>query len=254
MERQHCSRELAPGGDAPERTRLFAGIGRQPQLDAVEPARGHRRGWRPLERHFERRAIHTESADLALRLRREGLRRRRPPLGELGGGGGELGLDLSERPLLGRQQLVVPLQPVQLRGGVVAELHHRLFGVAVLSLEARQRVEALLDRFETARLRRDAIAQSAQRKQRIVDLRLRGFEGIARRLERRVEPREVGDDAARPGQAPDRRRLFLGEQRGDLREPRREPRGMLQALPLEAKLIVLARTQSCRLELRHLEA
>src|SRR5207245_1471991 len=121
------------------------------------PAR-HGLELRPLTPDPEYGALHSERPQLSLHGRSQALRRSPPPLGERGGRLGQLGMELAQPPLLRGEDLLVAREAVELGGDLVAELEHRLLGVAVLPLEAREGVEPLVDPLESARLERHARA------------------------------------------------------------------------------------------------
>src|SRR5262245_8501793 len=86
LEGEHRARELAARGDARPWTHVFAGVRRQTELDAVEPAQPDLRERRPRHRDLEASALHAELAKLTRRLAGEPLGGVLPALGELVGG------------------------------------------------------------------------------------------------------------------------------------------------------------------------
>ena len=90
------------------------------------------------------------------------------------------------------------LPTVELGGRSVSELEHGGFGVAVLALEARDRVQPLVDRFQAPRLGIDSLAELAHGQQRLFDLSGRGVERRGGVGEGAVEPAQVTQDAGGP--------------------------------------------------------
>src|SRR5207244_9638582 len=127
----------------------------------------------------------------------QALRRSPPPLGERGGRLGQLGMELTQPPLLRGEDLLVAREAVELGGDLVAELEHRLLGVAVLPLEAREGVEPLVDPLESARLERHRVAEPPDRRPHLLELRLGRVERLDGRGERGVETRQVAEDPRR---------------------------------------------------------
>ena len=148
----------------------------------------------------------------------------------------------------------MPLEPIQFGGDLIAEAQHRLLGIAVLALEACQRVEAVVDRLEPPRFHRTAIAERPERDERVVDLRFRCLQDLTCGLERGVEACQVPDDAPRLREAANSRRLLFRQERGHFSEAAREPLGVLKTLPLRAKGLFFAWPQPGGIELRDLEA
>src|SRR5947209_5555096 len=151
---EHRARELAARRHARERPHVLARIGREPELDPLEPPGRHPLELRPFQPDPEVGALHAERAQLPLHGGPQTLRRGPPPLGERRGRLPELGLELAEPPLLGREDLLVAREPVELGDDLVAELEHRLLGIAVFPLEAGERVEPLVDHLQAAGLAR----------------------------------------------------------------------------------------------------
>src|SRR5437667_412830 len=138
---EHRARELAARRHARERPHVLARIGREPELDPLEPPGRHPLELRPFQPDPEVGALHAERAQLPLHGGPQTLRRGPPPLGERRGRLPELGLELAEPPLLGREDLLVAREPVELGEDLVAELEHRLLGIGVFPLEAGEGVE-----------------------------------------------------------------------------------------------------------------
>src|SRR2546422_802214 len=113
---EHRSRELAARRHARERPHVLARIGREPELDPLEPPGRHPLELRPFQPDPEVGALHAERAQLPLHGGPQTLRRGPPPLGERRGRLPELGLELAEPPLLGRRDLLVAREPVELDG------------------------------------------------------------------------------------------------------------------------------------------
>src|SRR2546425_838737 len=132
LQRQHAARQFPPGGDARQRPYGLAGVAREAELHALGAARPPPRQRRLDHRDLERRPLHPELPQLALHSRRERRRRLAPRGAERARGGGHLDLELGEPPLVLAQQLLVPLQAVQLGRRLGAEAEHRLLAVGVL--------------------------------------------------------------------------------------------------------------------------
>ena len=123
------------------------------------------------------------------------------------GGRLQLRLKLALEPLLLGDHLVVTRQPLQLGGGRLAEGEHGLHALAVLSLESRDDLQALLDLLQTARIDGEALAQPANRAQRLVEQHRRRIERLGRRGERHLQPTELAQDSRRTAHAGERRAL-----------------------------------------------
>src|SRR6185312_9403995 len=97
------------------------------------------------------RALHAELPQLARRLGREAVGGVLTALGKLVGRARELGLELAQDTLVLGQDRFVAAQVLELARRVLAKRQHRRLRVAVLPLEAREDIEALVDRLEAAR-------------------------------------------------------------------------------------------------------
>src|SRR6059036_783876 len=247
LEPEHRPRELAPGRHARERPHLLPGIGRQAELDPVEPPGRHGLELRPLHPDPEYGALHSERPQLSLHGRSQALRRSPPPLGERRGRLGQLGMELAQPPLLRGEDLLVAREAVELGGDLVAELDHRLLGVAVLPLEAREGVEPLVDPLESARLERHRVSEPPDRRPHLLELRLG-------RGERGVETRQVAEDPRHAVEPCRRGVAIVVQERRDVGEPRSELVGVLTPPPLLPEFLFLARTQTRAVELGELEA
>src|SRR6059036_586110 len=254
LEPEHRPRELAPGRHARERPHLLPGIGRQAELDPVEPPGRHGLELRPLHPDPEYGALHSERPQLSLHGRSQALRRSPPPLGERGGRLGQLGMELAQPPLLRGEDLLVAREAVELGGDLVAELEHRLLGVAVLPLEAREGVEPLVYPLESARLERHRVAERPDRRPHLLELRLGRVERLDGRRERGVETRQVAEDPRRAVEPCRRGVAIVVQERRDVGEPRSELVGVLTPPPLLPEFLLLARTQTRAVELGELEA
>src|SRR2546426_504686 len=168
---EHRARELAARRHARERPHVLARIGREPELDPLEPPGRHPLELRPFQPDPEVGALHAERAQLPLHGGPQTLRRGPPPLRERRGRLPELGLELAEPPLLGREDLLVAREPVELGDDLVAELEHRLLGIAVFPLEAGERVEPLVDHLQAAGLERHRLAERSDRREGVFELR-----------------------------------------------------------------------------------
>src|SRR3989441_1032228 len=153
-----------------------------------------------VQRHLEARALHAERAQRLLHLPGQPGGGCPAALGQRGGGATELGRQLAQHALLRGQQLLVALQALEVAGGLGAEGQHRLLAVAVLPLQPRQRVEALVDGVQASGLGADAVAQSPHHRQGLLDLRTSGLQGLGRRREAGIEAAEVVNDLERAGQ------------------------------------------------------
>src|SRR6266850_6843381 len=173
LQRQHAARQLSPGGDARQRPRGLARVGREAELHALGAARPPVRQRHLDQRDLERRPLHPELPQLALHGRRE-LRPRLAPRGaERTRGGGHLDLELSEPPLVLAQELLVPLQAVQLGRRLGAEAEHRLLAITILARQTLEPVEPVVDRLQPSRLEHDRVAQRAHGGQRLLHLHAR---------------------------------------------------------------------------------
>ena len=254
LEREHRPRQLAAGGHACERPRLLAGVRRQAELDPVEPAGPALVERAALERNAEHGPLHPEGPHLTLGLRPEPFGGRPPPLRERAGRLAELAMELAERALLRGQDLLVAREAVELRGDLLPEAEHRLFGVAVLALQAREDVEALVDRLEPPRLDRDRLPQRPDPRERLLDLDARGLQRLHGSGERRVQARQVLEDARGAVHARGCRALLLVEEPRGLHETRQEPLGVLGAPARLTELRFLAGPEPRAVELGELEA
>src|SRR5436309_4236269 len=161
LDRQHRPRQLAAGGDARERSHRLAGVRGEPELDALAAPRAPPGQGELDHRDLEGGALHAELPQLTLHGRREPRGGVAPRAAESARGRRHLGFELREPPFVLAQQLLVALQPVELGRGLGAEAEHRLLAVAVLALEPRERVQAVVDRLKPARLEDDRVAQPA---------------------------------------------------------------------------------------------
>src|SRR5260370_247552 len=254
LEREHRARELAAGRHARERAELLARVRREPELRAVEAARRDIVQGTALEGDPEHRALHPEGAQLALDLGRQALARGAATLGELVGGLGELGVQLGQEPLLLRQDLLVTPEAVELGRRPVAECKHRLLRVAVLALEPRQRVQALVDRLEPPGLHAHGVAERPDPCERLVELDGGRVERLHGPGEGGVEAPEVGEEPRGPMDARRRRALVVRQKRGGLADPAEQALRVLAAAPLPAQLLLLAGPEAGAIELGDLEA
>src|SRR5213594_97411 len=145
-------------------------------------------------------------------------------------------------------------EEIKLGGDLVAELEHRLLGVAVLPLEAREGVEPLVDPLESARLERHRVAEPPDRRPHLLELRLGRVERLDGRGERGVETRQVAEDPRRAVEPCRRGVAIVVQERRDVGEPRSELVGVLTPPPLLPEFLFLARTQTRAVELGELEA
>src|SRR5439155_926570 len=171
-------------------------------------------------------------------------RRGPPPLGERRGRLPELGLELAEPPLLGREDLLVAREPVELGDDLVAELEHRLLGIAVFPLEARERVEPLVDRLQAGGLERHRLAERSDRREGVFELRPSRVDRLDGRRHRGIETRQVAEDARRAVEPRGRRLVIVVEERRNLGQTRGELVGVLESSTLLPELLLLARTQA----------
>src|SRR5437667_460194 len=239
---------------ARERPHVLARIGREPELDPLEPPGRHPLELRPFQPDPEVGALHAERAQLPLHGGPQTLRRGPPPLGERRGRLPELGLELAEPPLLGREDLLVAREPVELGDDLVAELEHRLLGIAVFPLEARERVEPLVDRLQAGGLERHRLAERSDRREGVFELRPSRVDRLDGRRHRGIETRQVAEDARRAVEPRGRRLVIVVEERRDLGQTRGELVGVLESSTLLPELLLLARTQARGVELGELEA
>src|SRR5213083_2045158 len=251
---EHRARELAARRHARERPHVLARIGREPELDPLEPPGRHPLELRPFQPDPEVEALHAERAQLPLHGGPQTLRRGPPPLGERRGRLPELGLELAEPPLLGREDLLVAREPVELGDDLVAELEHRLLGIAVFPLEARERVEPLVDRLQAGGLERHRLAERSDRREGVFELRPSRVDRLDGRRHRGIETRQVAEDARRAVEPRGRRLVIVVEERRDLGQTRGELVGVLESSTLLPELLLLARTQARGVELGELEA
>src|SRR5262245_47488604 len=161
LERQHGPRELAARHHLGQRPYVLARIGRQMKLDAVEAAQSDvgDRTWLDCDR--EARPVHPELVQLALRLAGEQVCRPAPTFRERYGGVRQLGLERGERLLQHGQDFFVPIELLELARHPVPESEHRRFGIPILPLEPRERVEPLVDFFQSAGYDHHALAEPA---------------------------------------------------------------------------------------------
>src|SRR6266850_666257 len=161
LEGQHRPRELSARRNASQRPHVFARVGRQTELGAVEAVRPDLFARRTLDDDPEARAVHPELAQLALGARGEALGGGPAPVSERPRRLGELGAQLAERALLHGQDFFVAAEAFQLSRHLLAQGQHRLLAVAVLALQSGEDVQALVQRLESSRRHRDALAQRA---------------------------------------------------------------------------------------------
>src|SRR5262249_24061947 len=230
------------------------GLRRRADPGAVEAARADLRHRPGPARDREPSPAHPELAQLALRLAGEPVRRRAPALRERDGGLDQLGLERAQRLLLGRQDFLVPLELLELGRHSVPECEHRGFGVPVLPLEPRERVEPLVDLFQTSGRDRHPLPELADSPERVLDQGAGAVDRVGGRREGRVEPRELAQQTTGAMQPARRRALVLVEESADLGEPRDQPLSVLKAPVLGAQLLFLALSQPGAVELRELKA
>src|SRR5438105_3570871 len=121
LKRQHRARELAARGDSRERPVGLVRVRREPELDALGASQTPVASREVDRRDLEGRAVHAELPEFALHARPE-LCRSLPSRGAEGARGAHhLRLELSEPPLVLGQQLLVPLEPIELRRRVGGE-------------------------------------------------------------------------------------------------------------------------------------
>src|SRR3989441_1244074 len=226
----------SPSRAARERPHVLARIGREPELDPLEPPGRHPLELRPFQPDPEVGALHAERAQLPLHGGPQTLRRGPPPLGERRGRLPELGLELAEPPLLGREDLLVAREPVELGDDLVAELEHRLLGIAVFPLEAGERVEPLVDRLQAAGLERHRLAERSDRREGVFELRPSRVDRLDGRRHRGIETRQVAEDARRAVEPRGRRLVIVVEERRDLGQTRGELVGVLESSTLLPEL------------------
>src|SRR5262249_47981981 len=101
--------------------------------------------------------------------------------------------------------------------------------VAILSPQARQRLEPLLDCVQTAGLDLDTVAQTPQDADRLLDLNPRVVDRLSWRSERGIEAREIVQDPGRACQALDCRLRRVVEQRHRFGQPGREALRVLES-------------------------
>ena len=155
-------------------------------------------------------------------------------------------MELAQPPLLRGEDLLVAREAVELGGDLVAELEHRLLGVAVLPLEAREGVEPLVERHR--------VAEPPDRRPHLFELRPGRIERLDGRGERGVETRQVAEDPRRAVEPCRRGVAIVVQERRDVGEPRSELVGVLTPPPLLPEFLLLARTQTRAVEFGELEA
>src|SRR5439155_743406 len=138
-------------------------------------------------------------------------------------------LELAEPPLLGREDLLVAREPVELGDDLVAELEHRLLGIAVFPLEARERVEPLVDRLQAGGLERHRLAERSDRREGVFELRPSRVDRLDGRRHRGIETRQVAEDARRAVEPRGRRLVIVVEERRNLGQTRGELVGVLES-------------------------
>src|SRR5882724_3912162 len=254
LERQHRARELAARRDADERAHVLARVGRQTELDPVEPARPDLFQRRRLDGDLEAGSLHAELPQLARSLRGEGLGGEPATVRERDRRLRELRVQLAEHTLLLGQDLLVTAQALQLDRRLLPEREHRRLRVAVLPFEAREDVEALVHRFEPAGRHEDARPQRADRRERVLDERPGAVYRVGRSGERRIDPGELAQEARGAMQTAHRRVLVVVEKPSGLGEAGRQPLGVLEPSALAPQLLLLTRPETCPVELGELEA
>src|SRR5256712_1863096 len=127
---EHRSRELAARRHARERPHVLARIGREPELDPLEPPGRHPLELRPFQPDPEVGALHAERAQLPLHGGPQTLRPGPPPPRERRRRLPQPRPELPGPPLPGRADLLVAREPVELRDDLLAGPEHRLPGIA----------------------------------------------------------------------------------------------------------------------------
>src|SRR5947199_7122728 len=253
LEGEHRARELAARCDPRERPHVLAGVSRQAELDPVEPPRPDLLERRPRDGDLEAGPLHAELSKLARRDTGEALGGVMTPLRELVACRRKLRVQRAERALLLGQDRLVTAEPLELGRRLVPERQHRGLGVAVLPLEPRERVEALVDRFEPPGRHHGAFPKGADRGQRVLDQGAGAVHRIGRRGERGIEPREISQEARGPMQSAHRRAIVVVEVAGGLGQPSRQAFGVLEPSTLDSQLLLLAHPEPRGVELRHLQ-
>ncbi len=127
----------------------------------------------------------------------------------------------------------------------------------MLSLQAVERVQALLDRLQTAGLGLDPVQVGAQGARRIVQLDREGSDPLRDRVERRVNAvhrRQPGLGFSKRGAGPAQVVIGAGDRRQRLRRRRAQALGVAKALALGLELALLAGIGRGGLDLGELEA
>src|SRR5918994_2889577 len=255
-ERQHHARQLAARRRVPQRGDGKTRVGGDHEGDALAPARPVAVGVR-LERNLKRGALHRELGELrrhpplqpASRLRTSAtqLVRERGPL-----------LRGVVHPLLQLDaSLLGALQPPDRGSAALRVREHRLDRAAVLSLQAIDHVESLLDLLQAPRLGVDPIEVATQLAGQVGKLDRHPSGPLGERIEVAVHAR-----------CSRQRRIGLGQQRrraatvlviprhGRERATRREAQALrvVQPLALGAELALLGRLQLRPLDLLQLVA
>ncbi len=177
-----------------------------------------------------------------------------PALCELVRAPRELRVELADQALLPGQDLLVTAQALELARRLVAEREHRRFRIAVFPLEARERVEPLVDGLEPAGRHRDALPQGTNGRQRVLDQRPGAVDRIGRRGERRIEPCEIAQQARHAMEPAHRGAVVVVQEPRGLGEAGRQSFGVLEPPALDPQLVLLARPQPRAVELRYLQA
>src|SRR5262249_50028363 len=254
LQRQHRAGQLATGRDARQGPHWLARGGGKAEFPAIGPARSPLR-WRQFHNcHLEDCALHTELPELALYRGRQSAGGGTPRTAESACRARGLGLEIGQTPFVLAQQLLVPLQPIELGGSVAPKGQHRLLGVTVLAFEACEGVEPVVDNLETAGLDDNRVAQRAYGRQRLVHLHPRRFQCLERRGECRFESTQLGQHARGTGE-PCRGGggILLPRPAPPRGAPPRKARRVSPPPPLRPKLLFLPRGAARTVELGHLE-
>src|SRR5881628_688195 len=253
FEGEHRPRELAARRHPGERTHVLVRVRREAEFDPVEAARADVRERHLLDGDLEAGPLHPELPQLAFRLSSELLRRGATAVRERDRRLLELRAQLAEHPFLLGQDLLVTAQALKLDRRLLPEGQHSRLRVPVLPLETGEDVEALVHRLEPARSHRHARTQRADRRERVLDQRPGAVHRVGRRGERRIEPRELAQEARRAVQTARRRIFVLVEEHAGLGEPCGQPLSVLEPPALCPQLLLLAHLQTRAVELRELK-